>query len=190
MKRHMKIHSHSPKYKCPFSTLTNCSRAFYRQDKLKEHMKSHGNIKQLKCQICDELCIDEKALEEHSKIHGDNEDNVVLYRMIETTGLLWIVFLSKYRVVLKKVIIQWTEKYYVFYSLFFRFSSRMTPPKLRIGGWGLGKDEWRKILCSKNHWRLEKVLLGHVLSGPCSLGRTSGSACRSNGCGIGWINRS
>ena len=89
MKRHMKIHSDSPsKYKCPFSTLTNCSRAFYRQDKLKEHMKSHGNVKQLKCQICDELCIDEKALEEHSKIHGENEDNVVLYRMIETTGLL------------------------------------------------------------------------------------------------------
>ena len=78
MKRHMKIHE-NPKFKCPFSALTNCSKAFYRQDKLKEHLKSHGNVKQLRCQICDELCIDEKALEEHLKIHCENEENYTLF---------------------------------------------------------------------------------------------------------------
>ena len=82
LKRHMKIHGNSPKFKCPFSDLTDCTKEFYRQDKLKEHMKSHGNVKQVKCELCKDLFLDEKALEEHAKVHENEENgdnNIVLY---------------------------------------------------------------------------------------------------------------
>ena len=41
--RHKKVHMDSTKsYKCPFASINGCSKEFFRYDKLKDHLQSHG----------------------------------------------------------------------------------------------------------------------------------------------------
>ena len=53
-------------YKCPFENLIGCKKEFKRYDKLKDHIKTHGNVKQtISCEQCQELFFDAKGLDEH-----------------------------------------------------------------------------------------------------------------------------
>ena len=53
-------------YKCPFANLIGCKKEFKRYDKLKDHIKTHGNVKQtIGCDQCQELFFDAKELDNH-----------------------------------------------------------------------------------------------------------------------------
>jgi uncharacterized Zn-finger protein len=62
----MRIHNGEKNFQCDFE---NCSSKFRTSGQLKDHVNSHFNIKNYKCQICESTFTRKASLTKHFLIH-------------------------------------------------------------------------------------------------------------------------